>query len=145
MKRLLALFTLLCVSGASFALDIEYQEITDKDSVRFEAADGSFSASLKVMSAKANIATTKEYAEYVMDSYRGWGLKPVVDLRGFSFNYVDNAPCSFLVSYFDGRAYLGFSACGRISPEDLTLLFKKANDKLKLDEILKQQFHATTY
>lgn len=147
MKRF-ACAVLTLLSGAAFALDTDYVESVDtvnRSSVSYEAADGSFSASLKIMRAQVNLSTTKEYAQYVMDSYQGWGLKPVVDLRGFSFNYIDNGPCSFLVTYFDGRSYLGFSACGKISADDLTRLFKIANETLKLDEILKQQSHATTY
>ena len=80
-----------------------------------------------------------------MDSYQGWDLQPVLDLRGFSFKFVDNAPCSGLLTYFDGRSYILFKACGVVSSEELMQLYKRANEKLKLDETLKKQSKANLY
>ena len=62
-----------------------------------------------------------------------------------SFKFVDNAPCSGLVTYFDGRAYLLFKACGKVSEADLKTLFNRANQKLKLEETLKKQSRAQLY
>ncbi|HAR79492.1 MAG TPA: hypothetical protein DCR21_01550, partial [Succinivibrionaceae bacterium] len=75
----------------------------------------------------------------------GWDLKPVLDLRGFSFKYVDNAPCSALLTYFDGRSYILFQACGDVEQDDLKALFSKAGRSLKLEEILKIQLKPNTY
>ena len=82
---------------------------------------------------------------YMMDSYQGWDLKAVVDLRGFAFKYVDNAPCSGLLTYFDGRSYLFFLACGNFEKDELTALYKKANQALKVSEILKLQARPNLY
>ena len=84
-------------------------------------------------------ANAEGYAQYVMDRYRGWDLKPVVSLRGFTFRYVDNAPCSGLVTYFDGRSYLLFTGCGDVGGDTLKPLYEEAGRKLKLKESLKRE------
>jgi hypothetical protein len=112
---------------------------TDSNGVTFTRADGMASASLHVLPPAMGVSTTKDYAQYVMDRYRGWNLKPVVTLRGFSFRYVDNAPCSALVTYFDGRSYLLFTGCGDVSEETLQPLYEEAGKTLKLKESLKRE------
>ena len=106
---------------------------------------GGKNASLQILDPIVNLSTTKQYAQYMMDSYQGWDLKAVVDLRGFAFKYVDNAPCSGLLTYFDGRSYLFFLACGNFEKDELTALYKKANQALKVSEILKLQARPNLY
>ena len=143
MKKLIyaALIRSLSVS----AKESDYEEFIKSDSVIYEKIDGSARASLSLVNPIINLSTTKDYAQYVMDSYQGWDLQPVLDLRGFSFKFVDNAPCSGLLTYFDGRSYILFKACGVVSSEELMQLYKRANEKLKLDETLKKQSKANLY
>lgn len=144
-----AVVTLLL--GATFFLNVAYADVSDfemhksKDAVTFVRADGSVTAQLRILRSVNSVSTTKEYARYVMDRYRGWGLTPVLDLRGFSFRYVDNAPCSGLVTFFDGRSYLFFSACGDFVPEDISSLFKQADHELRISEQLKREAHPNLY
>ncbi len=123
----------------------EFEMHKSKDEVSFVKADGSVTAQLRILRSINSVSTTKEYARYVMDRYRGWGLTPVLDLRGFSFRYVDNAPCSGLVTFFDGRSYLFFSACGDFLPEDMSKLFKQADRELRISEQLKREAHPNLY
>ena len=111
MKKALAL-SLLLVSAVAISAESDYDEFITNSSVTYEKTDGNGQASLSIVNPVVNLSTTKDYAQYIMDSYQGWDLKPVIDLRGFSFKFVDNAPCSGLVTYFDGRSYLLFKACG---------------------------------
>ena len=143
MKKLI--YAALILSLSVSAKESDYEEFIKSDSVIYEKIDGSARASLSLVNPIINLSTTKDYAQYVMDSYQGWDLKPVIDLRGFSFKFVDNAPCSGLVTYFDGRAYLLFKACGKVSEADLKTLFNRANQKLKLEETLKKQSRAQLY
>lgn len=136
MKKALAL-SVLMFSAVVSAAESDYDEFITNNSVTYEKTDGNGQASLSIVNPVVNLSTTKDYAQYIMDSYQGWDLKPVIDLRGFSFKFVDNAPCSGLVTYFDGRAYLLFKACGKVSEADLKTLFNRANQKLKLEETLK--------
>lgn len=122
--------------------DNSYSEYVTDNSVSFENADGTASAELTILDPIVNIPTTKDYAQHLMDSYQGWDLNAIVDLRGFSFKYVDNGPCAGLLTYYDGRSYLFFKACGLISSDELVSLFKKANEKLKISESLKRQSKA---
>ena len=114
MKKALAL-SVLMFSAVVSAAESDYDEFITNNSVTYEKTDGNGQASLSIVNPVVNLSTTKDYAQYIMDSYQGWDLKPVIDLRGFSFKFVDNAPCSGLVTYFDGRAYLLFKACGKVS------------------------------
>ena len=135
MKKLI--YAALILSLSVSAKESDYEE--------FIKIDGSARASLSLVNPIINLSTTKDYAQYVMDSYQGWDLQPVLDLRGFSFKFVDNAPCSGLLTYFDGRSYILFKACGVVSSEELMQLYKRANEKLKLDETLKKQSKANLY
>ena len=134
MKKLI--YAALILSLSVSAKESDYEEFIKSDSAR---------ASLSLVNPIINLSTTKDYAQYVMDSYQGWDLQPVLDLRGFSFKFVDNAPCSGLLTYFDGRSYILFKACGVVSSEELMQLYKRANEKLKLDETLKKQSKANLY
>ena len=136
---------MLLLSLSVSAKESDYEEFIKSDSVIYEKIDGSARASLSLVNPIINLSTTKDYAQYVMDSYQGWDLQPVLDLRGFSFKFVDNAPCSGLLTYFDGRSYILFKACGVVSSEELMQLYKRANEKLKLDETLKKQSKANLY
>lgn len=127
----------LCLSASGDEGGFEVQ--SDQDSVTFTRSDGMASASLRVMPPAMEISTTKDYAQYVMDRYRGWELKPVMSLRGFSFRYVDNAPCSALVAYFDGRSYLLLTACGEVDAGTLRSLYERAGKTLKIQESLKRE------
>jgi len=127
----------LCFSSIAAVSDFE-ENVSEKKVTYMNVTDSSY-ATLQIMDPIVNLSTTKQYAQYLMDNYKGWDLKAVVDLRGFSFKYVDNAPCSGLITYFDGRSYLFFSACGTFSVDELTALYRKANESLKLTEILKLQ------
>ena len=143
MKKLI--YAALILSLSVSAKESDYEEFIKSDSVIYEKIDGSARASLSLVNPIINLSTTKDYAQYVMDSYQGWDLQPVLDLRGFSFKFVDNAPCSGLLTYFDGRSYILFKACGVVSSEELMQLYKRANVKLKLDETLKKQSKANLY
>ena len=143
MKKLI--YAALILSLSVSAKESDYEEFIKSDSVIYENIDGSARASLSLVNPIINLSTTKDYAQYVMDSYQGWDLQPVLDLRGFSFKFVDNAPCSGLLTYFDGRSYILFKACGVVSSEELMQLYKRANEKLKLDETLKKQSKANLY
>ncbi|MBO5566425.1 MAG: hypothetical protein J5934_04290 [Succinivibrio sp.] len=127
------------------AKESDYSEHLEDKSVTYVKPNGSATVSLKLLEPEIASATTKSYAQYTMDSYQGWDLKPVLDLRGFSFKYVDNAPCSALLTYFDGRSYILFQACGDVEQDDLKALFSKAGRSLKLEEILKIQLKPNTY
>lgn len=144
MKKALAL-SVLMFSAVVSAAESDYDEFITNNSVTYEKTDGNGQASLSIVNPVVNLSTTKDYAQYIMDSYQGWDLKPVIDLRGFSFKFVDNAPCSGLVTYFDGRSYLLFKACGKVSEDDLKTLYNRANQKLKLEETLKKQSRAQLY
>ena len=143
MKKLI--YAALILSLSVSAKESDYEEFIKSDSVIYEKIDGSARASLSLVNPIINLSTTKDYAQYVMDSYQGWDLQPVLDLRGFSFKFVDNAPCSGLLTYFDGRSYILFKACGVVSSEESMQLYKRANEKLKLDETLKKQSKANLY
>ena len=143
MKKLI--YAALILSLSVSAKESDYEEFIKSDSVIYEKIDGRARASLSLVNPIINLSTTKDYAQYVMDSYQGWDLQPVLDLRGFSFKFVDNAPCSGLLTYFDGRSYILFKACGVVSSEELMQLYKRANEKLKLDETLKKQSKANLY
>lgn len=97
--------------------------------------DGSAKAFVQILPAAAHLSTTKAYAQDIMDSYAGWGLTAQIARRGFSFQYVDNAPCAALLSYFDGTSYLLFGACGVISQDEMTKAFSIAKLQLGLDDI----------
>ena len=101
MKKALAL-SLLLVSAVAISAESDYDEFITNSSVTYEKTDGNGQASLSIVNPVVNLSTTKDYAQYIMDSYQGWDLKPVIDLRGSSFKFVDNAACSGLVTYFDG-------------------------------------------
>lgn len=107
--------------------------------------DGSAKAFIRVMPAAAHLSTTKSYAQNVMDSYSGWGLTAQISRRGFSFNYVDNAPCAGLVTYFDGASYLMFGACGMISKDELFKAYSVAKKELGLDEALNRSAMPSVY
>ncbi len=123
----------------------DFQENIGEKSVTFVNSEGTASASISLVDPIVNLSTTKEYAQYVMDCYQGWGLKAVLDLRGFAFSYVDNAPCSGLITYFDGRSYLFFQSCGKISSEDLRKLYERGDEVLKLSDLLKLQSRPNVY
>lgn len=113
--------------------------------VTFIKNDGTAKAFIQIMPAAAHLSTTKAYAQNVMDSYAGWGLSAQIERRGFSFKYVDNAPCSGLVSYFDGTSYLMMGACGFISQDELTKAFYLGKKELKLDEALYRSAKPSSY
>lgn len=71
MKGLLVSLLLCSLSFASLAKDGEFSEFVKDNSVFYENQDGTASASLSILAPIANLSTTKEYAQYVMDSYRG--------------------------------------------------------------------------
>jgi hypothetical protein len=131
--RKLVLASALILSSSVMALESDYNEIENSEKkVSFEKSDGTGFASLEIK-------------DPIVNNYQGWNLKAVVDLRGFSFRYIDNSPCSGLVTYFDGRSYLFFQACGDVKADDLTKLYQRANEKLKIGEILKKQSRPNLY
>lgn len=113
--------------------------------VTFIKKDGTAKAFVQIMPAAAHLSTTKAYAQNVMDSYGGWGLSAQIERRGFSFKYVDNAPCSGLVSYFDGTSYLMMGACGFISEDEVTKAFFLGKKELKIDESLYRSAKPSSY
>ncbi|MCR5536848.1 MAG: hypothetical protein K6F05_05475 [Succinivibrio sp.] len=131
--------------SASWVQAAEYETQVSKDKVSYVKPDGSASCELAIQAPEALLPTTKAYAQYVMDSYQGWDLQPIVDLRGFVFKFVDNAPCAGLLTYYDGRSYLFFKACGNIGEGELSSLFKAAGEQLKLSEKLQRQSHSVSY
>ena len=107
--------------------------------------DGKAKAFVQILAPTAHLSTTKAYAQSVMDSYGGWGLTAQIARRGFSFQYVDNAPCAGLVTYFDGSSYLLYGACGFISPEEMTRAFSLAKMQLDLDDLLNRSAAPSMY
>ena len=82
MKKALAL-SVLMFSAVVSAAESDYDEFITNSSVTYEKTDGNGQASLSIVNPVVNLSTTKDYAQYIMDSYQGWDLKPVIDLRGF--------------------------------------------------------------
>ena len=113
--------------------------------VSFVKNDGTGKAFIQIMPASPHLSTTKAYAQNVMDSYAGWGLKAQIARRGFSFKYVDNAPCTGLISYFDGTSYLMFGACGFITREEMTKAFLVGKKELNVDETLYRSSTPSAY
>lgn len=113
--------------------------------VIFNKTDGTAKAFMQIMPAAAHLNTTKAYAQDVMDSYAGWGLTAQIERRGFSFKYVDNAPCTGLISYFDGTSYLMVGACGFISQDELSKAFYLGKKELKIDEALYRSASPSVY
>lgn len=144
MKKLFSLFLIFFSLSAAAAVE-DFEEVIVGNKASYYDEQGGKNASLQILDPIVNLSTTKQYAQYMMDSYQGWDLKAVVDLRGFAFKYVDNAPCSGLLTYFDGRSYLFFQACGNFDKNELTALYKKANQALKVSEILKLQSRPNLY
>lgn len=107
--------------------------------------DGSAKAFIQLMPPVPYLSTTKAYAQNVMDSYAGWGLTAQIARRGFSFQYVDNAPCAALISYFDGASYLMFGACGLITSDELNRAFFIAKQQLGIDDIIYRSAMPTIY
>lgn len=107
--------------------------------------DGSAKAFIQLMPPVPYLSTTKAYAQNVMDSYAGWGLTAQIARRGFSFQYVDNAPCAALVSYFDGASYLMFGACGLITSDELNRALFIAKQQLGIDDIIYRSAMPTIY
>lgn len=136
---------LLPAFPAALAAVEGYEESVDKESVTYVRADARASAGLKLLQPLPEFSTTKSFAQYVMDSYQGWDLTPRINVRGFSFKYVDNAPCAGLLTYFDGRSYLLFLACGDTDRDTLRELYTQASAKLRLSETLKKQSRAHLY
>ena len=149
--RKVALLTTACFLGLTlldsnaYAEDSGFEMQKSSDEVTFVKGDGSAKASLRIMMPVNTLSTTKNYAQYVMDRYSGWGLNPVLDLRGFSFQYVDNAPCAGLLTYFDGRSFLLFTSCGKIEGKTLQELYSKADKELRISEKLKREGRASFY
>ncbi len=134
---------LLCSDAMSEDAGFEMQSSSNE--VTFVKGDGSAQASLRILMPVNTLSTTKSYAQYVMDRYSGWGLTPVLDVRGFSFKYVDNAPCAGLVTYFDGRSFLLFTSCGKIESKTLQQLYLRADKELRISEKLKREGKANFY
>lgn len=149
MRKLAQAFSfILCsmlfnANAESAELGFEMQ--SGNNEVTFVKGDGSAQASLRILMPVNTLSTTKSYAQYVMDRYSGWGLTPVLDLRGFSFRYVDNAPCAGLLTYFDGRSFLLFTSCGKIEAKTLQELYSKADKELRISEKLKRESRANFY
>ena len=114
-------------------------------SVSLTRKDGKAKAFVQILAPTAHLSTTKAYAQSVMDSYGGWGLTAQIARRGFSFQYVDNAPCAGLVTYFDGSSYLLYGACGFISSEEMTRAFSLAKMQLDLDDLLSRSAAPSMY
>ncbi len=127
------------------AAELGFEMQSGNNEVTFVKGDGSAQASLRILMPVNTLSTTKSYAQYVMDRYSGWGLTPVLDLRGFSFRYVDNAPCAGLLTYFDGRSFLLFTSCGKIEVKTLQELYSKADKELRISEKLKRESRANFY
>ncbi len=136
-------FAFPCANADAKELGFEMQ--SDGNEVTFVKGDGSAKAALRILMPVNTLSTTKGYAQYVMDRYSGWNLTPVLDVRGFSFRYVDNAPCAGLVTYFDGRSFLLFTSCGKIDSKTLQELYSKADKELRISEKLKREGRANFY
>ena len=76
------------------------------------------------------LSTTKDYAQYLMNSYQGWELRPELSLGGFSFNFIDRAPCAGVVTHHDGASYLFYRACGAMAAADLERQLREARRQL---------------
>ncbi len=107
--------------------------------------DGKAKAFVQILAPAAHLSTTKAYAQSVMDSYAGWGLTAQIARRGFSFQYVDNAPCAGLVTYFDGSSYLLYGSCGFMTQEEMTRAFSLAKMQLDIDDLLNRSAAPSMY
>lgn len=139
---------LLWWAGSACSEEVQLSGVTEtlgEREVSYVREDGSATAGLEILDPVITTSTTKTFAQYVMDCHQGWDLKAVLEVRGFSFRYVDNAPCAGLVTYYDGRSYLLFKACGEIKKDVLQTLFRQAAGKLKIAETLKRQSHPNLY
>ncbi len=127
MKKLLALLfcpcTALAVQGYSLS--------QTTNGISYISDDGSSYVACELIDNMDRLSTTKDYAQYMMDSYQGWQLQPIISLNGFSFKYVDNAPCAALLKPYDGARYIIYKVCGNVSKRDLNSLIKQSDIDLK--------------
>lgn len=122
-----------------------YSKIIDETSITYDKKDGSGYVCVQILPPITRVNTTKEYALALMDSYQGFNLKAQVALRGFSFNFVDNAPCAATLTYFDGSNYLLYKSCGLHDIKIQKIIFNEAREKLNLDKKLKQSSRANFF
>lgn len=108
----------------------------NKQLVTLQKNDGSAFVLMQLLKPIPYISTTEEYARFVMDYYHGTNLKAQPQRRGYSFTYNDIAPCSGLVSFFDGSSYLMIGVCGNISQEETTKALNIAKRQLGLDDLI---------
>ena len=141
---LVFLFLQVPLDASCGTLD-QYVKSVGESSITYDKSDGSGYVSVQILPPRVSVNTTKEYALALMDSYQGFNLKAQVDLRGFSFNFVDNAPCSALLSYFDGSNYLLYKSCGNNDVKAQKHIFNEAKERLNLDKRLKQSSRANFY
>lgn len=146
MKKLIyALLVMLPLATQAAVEESQYTKTQTDNSVIFDKKDGSGYAQLELLAPVSMVNTTKDYAQMLMDNYSGFDLQAVVQLRGYSFNFVDNAPCAGLLSYFDGSNYLFFKSCGKHQKSDLKKLYLEGSKDLKLEERLKRSSRASFY
>lgn len=103
-----------------------YDCVKQENAIQYFSDDGLSYVSIEKIGSISGLSTTKDYAQYLMDSYQGWQLRPVVSLQGFSFKFVENAPCVALLRFYDGSHYLFYKACGKISFDDLAAIMQDA-------------------
>lgn len=131
--------------AGSHASTDEYAKKIGKTEVVYTHNDGVSYIALNILPPVLSLNTTKDYAQYVMDAYQGFELKAQLPLRGYSFKYVDNAPCVGVISYFDGINYTLFRSCGSNKAKDVKALLNEGIMLLNLKKNLEKSSKPTVY
>lgn len=124
-------FTFLLLFAPGLSQGVEgFTPTRFKNAVVYAGQDGISYFSLEIVENIYVLSTTKDYAQYMMDTYQGWELRPEITLGGFSFKFVDNAPCAGVVAYHDSASYYFYRACGVIEQQKLNELAAEAKKAL---------------
>ncbi len=79
------------------------------------------------LSPKANI-TARQFTNNLMVLFKGHDLRPIPKVKGWSFVYSSNLPCSILVSYFNDEYYEVVELCGKASTEEVGKLIESLHN-----------------
>lgn len=124
-----------------FSLEVE----NTKQLVTLQKADGSAYVMMQLLKPVPYVNTLEAYARHVMDYYQGSELKAQPQRRGYSFIYQDSAPCSGLVTFFDGSSYLMMGVCGKLNQDEITKSLNIAKKQLGLDELIQRSSMPKVY
>ena len=107
-----------------------FESASGEHAVTLASADGLSYVSAELVGGILALSTTKDYAQYLMNSFQGWELRPELTLGGFSFMFIDRAPCAGVVTHYDGASYLFYRACGAMSHAELEQQLREARRQL---------------